>query len=296
MQSLVEKTVELRTAMGVVQTILQVLEDEEFSVDELANCVEKDPTLTARVLCLVNSTGYGTSTRVSSLQQAISLLGIRKLRTVVLTSCMVGRLTRELDEKVYLEYWKRSITTSIVANLLAKLAGAQPDSAYTAGLLADIGVLVLAQFESEKYLPVFKSAHHGEELILAEREAFGFDHAELSAGVLKAWGLPDELAEAVAAHHDPEAAEQTAMSRVVRAANLMPGAIWITDGSSFKDAFQYFEATFRYSAESFISLCCKVNEQVDQEAQVYGLNAQLAVDADTLREQAENLLRQTTAS
>ena len=290
MQSILRKTSELHSASGVVRTLLTLLADNDFSVGEITRCLEKDPALTARVLTVVNSAGFGTTRTVSSLQQAVALLGRRKLRNVVLTFSVVERLTRGLDAAVYCEYWKRTLTTSLVADMLAKQVRVDANDAYTAGLLADIGVLALAQFEPERYLPLFKENAHGSALVSAERSAFGFDHAELGSRMLETWSFPHNLTMAVAAHHDSDESQLHCLSRLVHAGNLMPEAIWIADSESFYTAYGCFEDSFDFTIDSFVGFAVEVNELVATEACAYGLDGVQAVDCDGLRKAAEGLL------
>lgn len=290
MKSLLRQASELHSSTGVVQTLLSLLTDDDYSIAAVTRSLEKDPALTARVLAVVNAAGFGTARTVASVQQAVALLGRRKLRNVILTFSVVERLTRGLDAAVYGEYWKRTLTTSLVADMLAKVVRVDANDAYTAGLLADIGVLVLAQFEPEKYVPLFKENTHGPALVSAERSAFGFDHAELGSRMLETWSFPPELAMAVAAHHDSEESQLQPLSRLVHAGNQMPGAIWIADSESFYAAYSCFERSFDFTIDTFVGFAVEINERVAAEARSYDVDGVEAVDCDALRNAAQNLL------
>ena len=294
MESLLRRISELHSATGVVKNLIELMQDDDFSIADVTQCLERDPALSARVLASVNSASSGVAHRVSSVQQAVALLGRRKLRTVVLAFSVVERLTRGLDSYFYFDYWKRSLTTSIVADLLASKAKIDSNDAFTAGLLLDIGVLVLTQFEAEKYIPIFEEHEHGTALVAAEREAFGFDHAELSARVLEVWNLPPELSMAVACHHDKEEAVLNDFSRALHAANLLPAAIWIADSATFREAYETFNTFYDFSVDSFIELAIDVNRLVEEEAVAFGIEGVRSANCDELKQEAERLLATDT--
>ena len=296
MDSLIRRASELHSASGVARTILGLMQKDDFSIEEVSQHIEKDPALATRVLSAVNSAAYGSVRRISSIQQAVVMLGRSNLRTIVLTFTVIERLTRGIEARVYSEFWKRSLTTGLVASALAKRRNVEADDSYTAGLLADIGILLLAQFEPDRYLHIFDSNPHGPNLIRAERDEFGFDHAELGARMLEVWGFPQEVVLAVDAHHDSEEAKLFDLAALVRAGNLMPGAIWIADTESFHAAFDYFSETFELNIESFINLALDVNDLVDQEASAYGVEGIEIVDCDELQKKARDLLAATSVS
>ena len=290
MDTLIHRAADLHSASGVARTLLQLMQNEDFSVAEVCGTIEMDPALTIRILATANSARFGMTKRVSSIQQAVTMLGRQSLRTVVLSFSVIERLTSGINGRIYADYWKRSLTTSLVADTLARSRQIDANDAYTSGLLADIGVLVLAQFEAEKYQPVFEENPHGANLVCAEHDAFGFDHAELGARLLEFWQFPQEMVMAVAAHHDADEADSQNLSSVVQAGNLMPAAIWIADSESFHAAFDCFRDQFDFNIGRFISLASEVNEQVAEEARTYGVEGVEGVDCEALQKEARALL------
>lgn len=297
MESLLRRASDLHSNSGVVRQLLDLIQTDDYSASNVRDYVEKDPALTIRVLATANSARYGIDRQVSNIEQAVAMLGRHQLRTIVLAFSVIEGLTKGMDAHVYSEYWKRSITTSLVADALGRskqLSGL--DDAFTAGLLVDVGVLVLTQFESEKYLPIFEQNVHGASLVQAERQAFGFDHAELGARLLSSWNFPENLVTAIAAHHDSEKADSNILSRLVRAGNLMPGAIWIADNESFHHAYDYVATRFDLGIDQFISLAIDVNELVEEEAKVFGVDGIQAVDCEALRAEAQELLQKADSA
>lgn len=290
MDSLIRRASEIHSASGVARTLLNLMQNENFSASELGCCIEKDPALALRVLATVNSVRYGAVRRISSIQQAVAMLGRGKLRTIVLTFSVMERLTHGVAARVYSEYWKRSLTTSLVANALAVRRQVDVNDAYTAGLLADIGILVLAQFEPDRYLTIFDQNPHGPALIAAEQSEFGFDHAALGARLLEVWNFPQSLVMAVETHHDNDESESLDLSCLVRAGSLMPGAIWSADSESFRAAYDYFLNHFDFNIDTFVSLATDVNDLVEEEARTYSVEGVKAVDCESLQSEARDLL------
>ena len=296
MESLVRRAFDLNSASGVVRQILDLMRSDDYSAKELTNCVERDPALTVRVLATANSARYAANRNISSVEQAVAMLGCRNLRTIVLSFSVIESLSRGSNAAVYSDFWKRSIITSLVSDALARCTqfDAKGD-AFTAGMLADIGVLILTQFESERYLPIFEQNLHGPALVDAERAIFGFDHAALGARLLETWKFPQDLAIAIGAHHDVDEGDAISLSSFVRAGNLMPGAIWIEDRDSLLAAYDYVESRFNFNIDQFIALAIQVNEVVEEEAKTYGVNGIQAVDCEALQREARDLLQSTVA-
>ena len=292
MESLVRRALDLHSDSGVARKVLNLMQKDEYSADDLRNCIEKDPALAIRVLATANSARYGVHRRISNVELAVALLGRRNLRTIVLAFSVVERLTRGMDARVYVDYWKRSITTSIVADALARFANnsTAKDDACTAGLLADVGVLVLTQFESRRYLPLHEKYQHGRALVEAERQEFGFDHAALGAKILEVWKFPSDLVMAVGAHHDDDKSDRLPLASFVRAGNLLPAAIWIADSDAFHEAHAYVRTRFDFNIDQFLSLAIDANELVEDEAKTYGVTGIEAVDCEALQKEARSLL------
>jgi hypothetical protein len=158
-----------------------------------------------------------------------------------------------------------------------------PDDAYISGLLADIGMLALLQFKPDAYLPLYEAYSHGPELVAAEQEVLGCDHAEFGARLLELWQFPSVLSQAVAAHHSEELAETVTLARCVLAGNQLPSAIWLTEESEIQSAFCYFERFFDFDFEQFIELAITVNQAVAHEAQLFEIGGLDAVSDEVLQ-------------
>jgi HD-like signal output (HDOD) protein len=174
--------------------------------------------MSAKVLQLVNSAFFGLSNRVSSPQQAAMLIGIENLKALVLSvqvfSDLGGHLTRGLGF-----LWNHSMTTASFAKAIARVEQSSTgvmEDAFTAGLLHDVGRLVLASAFGTEYQQVLKrAAEPGVLLARCEGDAFGCTHNGVGAYLLGLWGLTDSIVEAVAWHHQPAHAQPAGFSPLI---------------------------------------------------------------------------------
>jgi HD-like signal output (HDOD) protein len=191
----------------IMSKLVSTLNDEEVSVAEIADIVEKDTVLSGNVLRLVNSAAYARSGTVNSVRRAVSLLGINKLRNVAIGIS----LNKLWNGRKLPAGWSSSkynlhgVACAILADLLAaELPVEYPEGAFVAGLLQNIGMLLVAvgcEQEFEQIRIVYQGGTLP--LIECEREVLQSTHPELSAHTLRHWKLPQPIITAVAEHHGP---------------------------------------------------------------------------------------------
>jgi len=183
----------------------------------LAKIVSQDMAMTLKVLQMVNSAFFGVPCEVSSPQQAVSLLGIENVKSLLSVGIFARLPEPSVDGLSFL--WTHSLQTSAFARLIARVQNAGPameEQAFTAGLLHDVGQLVLISVCHDQYQQVLDGARKRERSILElEQEVFGCTHAEVGAYLLGLWGLPAPIVEAVAWHHMPSRAGSSAFSPVI---------------------------------------------------------------------------------
>lgn len=189
-------------SMPLVATrCFEITQNPECSYDQLVELLGTDPGIAAEILRLSNSALFGVARQVTSLKQAIALLGLKRLRDLVLMRYLVQRVDEARSELLDLAYfWRRSLTTAVVAARLADtLLPRRRDEAFVSGLLADIGVVVLARALPLKYGPIAKRyrPNGGDSWMTDERMALGVTHGEVSAVVLEEWSLPSAMVDAV---------------------------------------------------------------------------------------------------
>ena len=232
---------------GLPQTTLralQVINKPDFQMAELTNIIRLDQALAARVLQWANSPFYGLRYKVSTLEHAIMVMGANAIQGVLLTIAVREKLTARVTGYGLKEgeLWRHSIAVAGGARwLAAKQKYSQPDQAFLAGLIHDIGKLVLD--ELLRYEPSWEQewrrlSEQGTSFIELEHWLTGHDHAELGGKIAKQWNLPDMLIEAIAYHHTPEKATvQPCLTQFVHladAAALMIGTGLGYDGLAYE--------------------------------------------------------------
>lgn len=188
-------------------TLQEVLGNPHSSLHDIAAVVSHDPGLSALLLKLANSAYYGFSGRVETIERAVGLLGAAEVNALA-AGAAVSTLFRDNPHPELLDislFWKHSVACAIVARFLAERAGLQnPERFFLAGLLHDIGKILLAVAEPEMTAMVRDMALRDNlPELRAEREIFSFDHAELGGRVISKWRFPEILSLAVAGHHTP---------------------------------------------------------------------------------------------
>jgi two-component system response regulator HydG len=206
----------------VVAKVVSIAASPEASVAEIAAVVEKDAALAARVLRVVNSPFYGLLSRIGSLQQAVAYLGLRTLRSLCL-GLSIGGLFRGLKVELE-EFWRHSLFCAVSARQMAPRRGVEPEEAFVAGLLQNIGLLV-----AFKHLP--PETVHGLfphtyclDTLAEEQAELGCDHTVLGELLAQRWNLPESMVAPLRFHHSPELLDTLpehprAMAEVVCAAN-----------------------------------------------------------------------------
>lgn len=284
---LLERMDELHSSPAVACQVLDLLKDPEFQIQEIATHLEADPALAASILRLVNSSCLGLPRKIASLQQAVTYIGARSLRLAVLSFGLVDQLTRGTPLLVCRDYWRRALTmASAASQLCAKSKQTPPDEAYSAGLLADIGVLVFAQVETERYVAMYDELGHSRELVKAERRNFGFSHAVLGGVLLSRWNLPKQLTLAVARHDDGRRPAKTLVGRAVAAADMLADALWAPQTPRLPEAQAFLAVNFGLDIDGFISLAVACKAGIAQNAELFRVELTGSIDCDELKAQA----------
>jgi putative nucleotidyltransferase with HDIG domain len=198
---------ELPALPTVVVEVIRATGKADSSAREIASLVAKDPGFSARLLKAANSAWYGLPRSVGALSDAVLLLGMRSLRNLALIAATEDMLSREVAgyELGKGELWRHSLACAQAAEMLAEmLQMPEREEAFVAGLLHDVGKLILGLYLREERLSIYTVMMQGESTFLeAERKALGFDHAEIGGRIAMHWSLPLPLVQAIAYHHAP---------------------------------------------------------------------------------------------
>ncbi len=193
------------TIPGVAREALSLVANPRTSLADIGAFIARDPSLALRVLKMVNSVIYGFPQRISSLSQAVLLLGLNAVRGILLSATVV-----DLMKKTMVGLWEHSAGTAIVSRLIAKKRGFRDaEEASTYGLLHDIGKSILLLQWPNIYATALREANErGVHIKGTEVEQFGVDHTAAGSWVVQKWNLPTKLVEVIRYHHTPQVAKE----------------------------------------------------------------------------------------
>jgi HD-like signal output (HDOD) protein len=198
----------VRPLPDVAMRTLRLVQSQDYRIDELVALVRTDPTLVARVLRLCNSAMQGLDREVTGIGDAITWLGSRNLVQLVMASCSASTFAsvRSSQYANPTTLWHHSVACAVTCQVLAQVHGEVPAAtAFTAGILHDVGRIALSQVADEARIAA-ALAHQHERAIAdplpIERSMFGSDHAEAAGLVAAAWRLPTVFVAALRDHHD----------------------------------------------------------------------------------------------
>ena len=294
MDELIDRVEQLHAAPHVASRVLELIREPNFEISEVVICLEQDPALAATMLRLVNSTYFGLSRKIGSLHEAITYIGRRSLRLAVLSYGLFDRLVQGAPEAWYYDFWRRALSMSAVTSrLCADSKEVHYDEAYVSGLLADLGVLFFVQ-DDEQYTATYDGQSHASQLIEAEKEQFGFDHAALGARVMQRWDFPESLSNAVAEHHG----ETEALGDLVtalRCAELMSDALWAPKSPALAEAQRFLEREYDYDLDDFITLAVDCKEMISQSEETFAIRLPTEIDPQAILEEASRYYAQESA-
>jgi putative nucleotidyltransferase with HDIG domain len=196
---------ELFTLPQTLMEVLRVTDSPQTSAYDLSRIILRDAPITARLLRMANSVMYGQQGRVNTVHQAVVLLGFRAVKSLVLSTAVYDVFAGEKDNAPFdfNRFWQHSLESAGIAQLLAGRIGYQPqEEAFVAGLLHDTGLLLMGRACPDAYRAFLSQADPAKEWCEAERDCFGIDHPEAGASLFSNWGLPEQLINAVARHHE----------------------------------------------------------------------------------------------
>jgi HD-like signal output (HDOD) protein len=216
--------------------LTRALQQQEIGLAQVAAIVEQDPAMTAKVLQLVNSAYFGLAHRITSIQQAVTYLGVELLKGLLLTARVFALMDVSRVPGFSLERLQQhSLLTARVARRLVPNPGDR-DEAFTAAILHDVGQVILALGVPDRFADALRVAREtGRPLDEVEREILAVSHSEVGAYLLGVWGLPFPILEAIAYHHQPH--RVTAGSRdVLAAVHVADVLIEASPGAGGEDA------------------------------------------------------------
>ena len=218
--------------------MLQLAGDENMQLHKLSELISSDPALAGEVLAIVNSLVYAPRFPISSILQAIAVMGANHLQGLCLTVGIRGYISKSLAHPSMRALWRHNLACAAIAEQLALAGFMDRDIAFTCGVMHDIGRLALAVVRPKEYIDLLGNYNGASGGILErERECFGKDHCEIGKELVADWRLPEDLEPIVADHHAPRQAPG-----IWSMADLINVSCRMADAAGFS-AFPFCHAT-----------------------------------------------------
>jgi len=222
--ALLSRVDDLPPLPAVAARVMSMAEDEKTSAMDLAQVLATDQALTAKLIRISNSAYYGFARRISTVREAVVMLGFKQVRQVAVGASLMNNFKRGQDDGFDLDlFWGHSVAVAVTAEALAKKSFAvKPEDAFTAGILHDIGRLVLRQVMPAEFARAVAIARSGEApLHIAEQMETGYSHDEVGKALGELWKFPGHLVDAVRCHHDEGLTTSDGLPGVVALANRL---------------------------------------------------------------------------
>jgi putative nucleotidyltransferase with HDIG domain len=214
-------------SLASIETALkELLNADQSYTTQIAEIIRRDPSLTSRLLHLVNSVYYGLANPIKNIEEAVFFLGVRQIRQLAMVTPVIEEFQKLAVEKRFpwRQFWRHCIGTALITRELVDLVKS-PDgeSDYVSGLVHDVGKIVMSSAFPDHFRVIYGPRHeNGAGLMEIEREILGMDHAELGALYLKKQSLSEVFIEVARYHHDPKSAScQARTVAAVQVADMM---------------------------------------------------------------------------
>jgi HD-like signal output (HDOD) protein len=204
-ETLIEKFKKIRTLPHIVTRLVQLVNDEESTLQDFEAVIRLDPALVARLLTLVNSSYFGLTRKVDSISRAVALLGMKNLHNIAVTDAIQGMLRSHSGSTEFSpqRLWLHSAASGICCKMIAeRIFTINGDDAYLCGILHDIGLIVEMAADQETFLQLTEQlAVGGPSIVELESQLFQTDHCQIGYILAKDWRITDPIAEAIRDHH-----------------------------------------------------------------------------------------------
>jgi putative nucleotidyltransferase with HDIG domain len=229
---------EISSVRPVIVAVLRLINDPAATPKDLKKLISLDLALTARILRVANSAYFGCPRTVTEIDQAIIWIGFDAIKEIALNQSLITLFERQTtaQEVSHRELWKHGVAVAMIAKRIFRREFGQPgNEAYAAGLLHDLGIVLLEQLDHDRFLRTITEMEDAQiNFADAEDRLFEFNHTQLAHAVLTRWQLPNEMCDAIGSHHDPVAS----LNQGGRLAGVLALADHLAQGKSlgFADA------------------------------------------------------------
>ena len=216
----------LPSLSSIEAALKELLNADQRYTSQIAEIIRRDPSLTARILHLVNSVYYGLSSPMRTIEEAVFFLGVRQVRQLAMMTPVVEELQKMADNRrlQWKQFWRHCIATAMMTyDIIDQVQPADGEAAYLAGLLHDVGKIVMASVFPEHFDEIYDRKWAGtQELTQLERKTLGINHSELGAMYLGGQRVPEVFVEVARYHHHPElAGRHSSTAAAVQVADML---------------------------------------------------------------------------
>ncbi|MCC6444589.1 MAG: HDOD domain-containing protein [Armatimonadetes bacterium] len=226
LEQLVKEVKDIPALPDVIIKIIKLADDPNASAQQISKVITTDQSMTAHILKLANSAFYGVPRRISTVSDAVVLLGFKTIKSLAFAASTYEILGREV--KGYSlnkgDLWRHSIGCAVCAQVLAKkIRYRLPEEAFVAGLIHDVGKIILNVYVEDQFAAILQmSSQRGVPFMVAEQVVLGYDHAEVGAKVAEKWNLPKDLIQCIRFHHTPGSTDPIQpLSAIVHVADII---------------------------------------------------------------------------
>ncbi len=294
---------DLPSPAGIALRIIELCQDPDATLSEVAGVVSHDPAIAAKLMRMANSPLYARQRKTENIRQAIALFGLNGTLVLALGFSVVDASRGHQGLLDHNHFWRRALACAITAQLLgARLEPARKEELFLAALLQDIGMLAMEKVEPELYRPLHeKSCHHGE-IITLEGDALDCDHADVGAWLLESWNLPDHIIRAVGGSHRPEGADR--FTAIVALSSILGDVWWHDDPHArLRQAVTEGAKVLDLETGMLMEIIEAAGQQIQETASTFEVDVAGQLPAELLLEKAHelsslmtvNTLQETTA-
>jgi putative nucleotidyltransferase with HDIG domain len=221
---------QLPTLPSVVTKVLNLISNPKVSAKKIGEVISTDISLSSKTLKIVNSAFYGFPKRVSTITQAVVILGFNAIKSAVFGVAVINAFNKYSKNPIidYNEFWKHSVAVGSASRVIAKHAGCDmTEEVFIGGVIHDIGKLILSQFSANTYQKVIEKAREKDDKYSyseIERQFINYDHSEIGHYLVEKWNFPENLASIIRYHHNPLKApenEEKELIFIVSVANIL---------------------------------------------------------------------------
>lgn len=287
---------------AVAVEVVELTNDPNVSLDQLARTIQNDQALSAKVLRTVNSSFYGLRTRCATIGKALVMLGLSPVKTLTLGFSLVSTLHDDKDPRFdHTAYWRRGLFSGVGARCVAEVARLKVgDEAFLGGLLQDIGMMAMYRALGDRYLAVLEATRGDHRLLVkAELDALELQHPEIGAMLAKRWKLPDELVLPIRYHERPTAApnEHSAIVRLVGLGNMIHDVLTDADPSeALRRYYQKGTDWFKLTSDDCEAALKRAGEATKELSTLFRIDTGARPDVDALLERASAQMTTITRS